>query len=125
MEDDELIKYGIGGCRLRLTKILRSLPYDAFMISLILLYCLLIVLYFAYIDNAFSGSDPSDAYNYNIFQFLELAILLVFALDIIIHSIGYGKLYMKDCWNVVDSIIILLSMAFILMLIYIYEERVI
>lgn len=33
------------------------MPYDTFMISLILCYCLLIVLYFAYVDNAFANGD--------------------------------------------------------------------
>jgi hypothetical protein len=56
MEDDELIKFGIDGARLKLTKLLRSVPYDSFMITLIISYCILIVLFFAYLDSAYSNN---------------------------------------------------------------------
>ena len=118
MDDDELIKYGINGTRLKLTRILRSIPYDTFMISLIILYCLLIVLFFAYIDNAFSTSDD----NVHIFEFLEISILAVFGFDIIVHCFGYGLLYVKDYWNIVDTVIIILSLVFIFLLIFIDNQ---
>lgn len=119
MEDDELIKLGINGWRLRLTKVLRSVPYDTFMISLIVLYCLLIVLYFAYIDNSFNNQDG----DVHIFEYLEVAILGVFCFDIIIHVFGYGVLYVKDYWNIIDAVIIMLSIIFIFLVINIDDNQ--
>lgn len=104
---------------MKLTKILRSVPYDTFMISLIILYCLLIVLYFAYVDNAFTSGSS----NILIFEYLEVAILGVFCVDIIIHVFGYGLLYVSDYWNIVDAIIIILSLAFIFLVINIDDPQ--
>jgi hypothetical protein len=55
MEEDELIEYGITGCRLNLARMLRSKPFDISMIVLILLYCIIIFLIFGLVDSYFSS----------------------------------------------------------------------
>lgn len=46
MDDKELAKHGVVGCRKSLNDLLRSKVYDVFMIILIILYTLLVFLYF-------------------------------------------------------------------------------
>lgn len=47
----------------------------------------------------------------------------VFVLDIVIHIFGYCLLYVKDYWNIVDFIIIMLSLAFIFLVINIDDVQ--
>lgn len=53
MDNEDLKKHGIKGWRLKLVNILKSKPYDIFMIILIILYSLLIFLFFAFADSYF------------------------------------------------------------------------
>ena len=107
MEKDELIREGINGCRLKLTMALKSKPYDISMIILIILYTLLIFVYFAFVD-FFTSEENQD-----IFYIVELTILGIFCLEIALHIIALGKLYLRDIWNSVDIIIIILSLVFV------------
>jgi hypothetical protein len=47
-------------------------------------------------------------------MYIELSILGIFVVEIALHIIALGKLYMKDYWNVFDLAVILLSVAFVL-----------
>ena len=42
----------------------------------------------------------------------ESTFLTVFVIDIILNLIAYGKLYLKDCWNILDGFFILVSIGF-------------
>ena len=57
MDDDELKKRGIVGCRLSLATMLKSKVYDVLMIILIVFYTLLIFMYFTFQDSFLSSSD--------------------------------------------------------------------
>ena len=100
---------GITGSRLAITKVLRSKTYDICMIVLIIFYTVFVFVQF--------GIDEQDFYEdieTNIF-ITELVVLGIFVLEIISHIYGYGILYLKDIWNILDIIIILISIAFVLM----------
>ena len=116
MDNEELAKHGIKGCRLSLAMLLRSKPYDIFMIILIILYTLLIFLFFAFVDSFFSGS------NQFIFYVIELSILGIFAIEITLHCIALGKLYLRDYWNEFDLFIIILSFVFVFLDIFVKNQ---
>lgn len=113
MDPDELKKAGINGSRLKLALMLRSKPFDIAMIILIVLYTVLIFLFFAFVDTF------ADSSNIIIFYIIELSILGIFCLEIALHLFGYGKLYLKDNWNIFDIIIIILSLTFVFLDIYV------
>ena len=113
MEPDELIKAGIRGWRLKLVNLLRSKLFDVSMIILIILYTILIFLFFAIVDNFLSSDDVT------IFYIIELIILGIFCLEIALHITGYGMLYLKDNWNVFDIFIIMLSLIFVFLDIFV------
>lgn len=117
MEDDELMRYGIKNYRLKLAMILKSRPYDVVMIILIILYTLLIFLFFAFDDSFFSEGD-----NEKIFYIIELSILGIFCLEIGLHLVAYRILYVKDYWNIVDIFIILLSLLFVFLDIFVDNQ---
>ena len=108
MDENELISFGIRGNRLTLTKHLRSKPYDVLMIILIVLYTLLIFLILSLVDSFFNNIQ-------DVFYIIELAILGVFCVDITLHIIALGKLYLREYWNIVDLAIIILSVIFVLL----------
>jgi hypothetical protein len=116
MENDELIRYGISHGRMKVASLLRSKPYDIFMIVLIILYTLLIFLFFAFADTFFEGD------NLKIFYIIELSILGVFCIEILVHTIAFGLLYVRDWWNVFDIIIIILSLVFVFLDIYVQND---
>ena len=45
---------------------------------------------------------------------MEILILLFFVLDILVHIIGYGLIYLKDYWNMVDAVVILVNIVFVI-----------
>ena len=45
--------------------------------------------------------------------FAELFILFLFCLDIIFHVCGYGLIFLKDYWNLVDAAVILINIVFV------------
>lgn len=104
------MKNGVKGCRLSLAMLLISKPYDIFMIILIILYTVLIFLFFGLVDTVFAGTS-----NQTIFYIIELIILGIFCVEIALHVIALGKLYMRDCWNIFDIVIIILSLLFVLL----------
>jgi hypothetical protein len=59
-----------------------------------------------------------------IFYIIELIILGIFCLESFLHVIALGKLYMRDCWNVVDMIIIILSLIFVFLDLFITNSAI-
>ena len=47
-------------------------------------------------------------------MFLEIVILLFFVLDILVHIIGYGLIFLKDYWNMIDAVVILVNIVFVI-----------
>ena len=47
-------------------------------------------------------------------MFLEVVILLFFCLDILLHVCGYGLIFLQDCWNMVDAVVILVNILFVI-----------
>ena len=41
-------------------------------------------------------------------------VLGIFIIEIILHLSSYGKLYLRDPWNIADIVVILISVAFVL-----------
>ena len=130
MDRDDLMKSGIHGNRLKLSLILASKGYDIAQILLIVVYCILMVVTFVAEDiimqNEKSASclteetgEPVQEASYKqivteILIFLEILILLFFVLDILVHIIGYGLIYLKDYWNMVDAVVILVNIVFVI-----------
>lgn len=40
-------------------------------------------------------------------------ILFLFCLDIVLHVCGYGIIFLKDYWNMVDAVVILVNIVFV------------
>jgi hypothetical protein len=57
-------------------------------------------------------------------MYIELEILGIFCLEIALHIIALGKLYMKDYWNIFDLLVIILSVAFVLIDLFINNNVV-
>lgn len=114
MDKEELQKIGIDGWRLDLAMKLRTKAYDVLMIILIILYTCLIFIYFALADQYFSGGI-----NLVIFYIIELTILGIFVIEIFLHFLAFRLLYLKDYWNIFDLIIIIISVVFVLLDIFI------
>jgi hypothetical protein len=83
------------------------------MIILIIIYTVLIFLFFA-----LDGTTAENS-NQTTFDTIELVILGIFSLEIALHLIAYGALYFKDKWNIFDIFIIMLSIAFVFLDLYI------
>ena len=116
MDKNELIKNGITGWRLKLVMLMRTKPYDISMVILIISYSLLILLFFALVDTNLTGEQ-------SIFFIIELSLLSIFALEIILHLVSLRCLYMRDCWNIFDMIIILLSFMFVFLDIFVNNAK--
>ncbi|CDW90418.1 3 5-cyclic nucleotide phosphodiesterase family protein [Stylonychia lemnae] len=114
MDKVELEKNGIIGWKLNLAMLLRSKAYDLLMIILIVLYTILIFIYFAFADTYFS-----DESNQVVFYIIELSILGIFCVEIGLHLIAFKSLYLKDFWNIFDLFIIILSLTFVLLDIFV------
>lgn len=117
MNEEDLLKYGITGCRLSTANVLRSKPYDIFMIILIILYTLLIFLFFGFEDTFFSGD------NVMIFYIIELSILGIFCVEITVHIIAFTMLYLRDWWNLFDILIIIISLIFVFLDIFVDNDQ--
>lgn len=92
-----------------MAKILRSKFYDVFMIILIILYTIFVFVQF--------GIDEQDFYDSieNQIFISELVVLGIFVVEIICHIYAFGILFLRDVWNILDIVVILLSIAFVLM----------
>ena len=45
---------------------------------------------------------------------LEASFVILFALDMVLHAIGYGELYMKECLHIVDAFLVLLYVGLLI-----------
>lgn len=110
MDSNELVKNGITGRRLRIAEFLQTKIYDIFVIILIILYTLLIFVYFA-----LDGTDiKEDQYKITLY-IIEIVILAFFVIDITLHVSAFFTLYLRDCWNIFDLIVIILSILFVVL----------
>ena len=107
MDDNELMEAGLTPCRIKLAAVLRSKIYDIFMIMLILAYTLLIFVFFAIPDDWVRTTKD--------LTFIELGILGIFVIEIALHLFAFGCLYLDDKWNVFDLIVIILSIVFVIL----------
>jgi hypothetical protein len=97
---------------LALARFLRSKPYDIAMIVLIVLYTILILVIFSLLDQILDNDDKVG------FYIVELVLLGLFLIEIALHIIAFGKLYIKDLWSIFDFFIIVLSVVFVFLDIY-------
>ena len=88
---------------------LKSKIYDVFMILLIISYTLFVLVQF--------GIDEQDWFLkvQNTIYIIELVVLGIFVVEIIFHIYAFGLFYIKDCWNIVDIIVIAISIAFVIL----------
>lgn len=87
---------------------MRSKPVDIFIIWLILLYTVLVVVYLA-IDNIISESHTATL----ALQIFELVLLFIFVVETILNFVGFGQLFLQDCWNIADITVILLAIVLV------------
>lgn len=113
MDDAELAKLGVVGGRAGLHRLLRSKPYDILMIFLIIVYTILIFLYFSVENTAFADRAKKA------FYIVEITILGIFSLEITLHVIALRFIYLRDYWNIFDIFIIILSILFVLLDIFV------
>lgn len=87
------------------------------MIILIIIYTLLIFVFFAYDDvSACTAEERRNQKDREIiFYIIELVILGMFVIEIALHIYAYNLLYLRDIWNLIDFIVILLSVLFVLL----------
>ena len=97
----------IVGIRRNLALMLSSKSYDITLVLLIVLYTALVLVQF--------GTDGQDFYDkmQNSLFIAELIILGVFVFDILLHILAYGFLYLRDIWNIVDIVIIIVCLIFV------------
>ena len=126
MDREDLVKSGIHGNRLKLSLMLASKGYDIAQIVLIVIYCILMVVTFLVEDIIYensqcpteTGTNSQDATQQkaviDVLVFLEIVILLFFVLDILVHIIGYGLIFLKDYWNMIDAVVILVNIVFVI-----------
>jgi hypothetical protein len=93
---------------------LRSKPYDVVMIILIIFYTLLVFVSLAIGDFITDESGDTKETSDFVFYIIELVLLGIFVIEITLHLIAFGCIYLKDYWNIFDFIIIALSIAFVL-----------
>ena len=104
----------------------RSTCYNWYTIVSIIFYALLLAAYFCYHDIWFednateylSNSERDPDSTANIVQFVlfvtELALLGLFTLDLLLNTIGYGMLYIRRAYPILESVCILLNTAILL-----------
>ena len=104
---------------------LASKGYDIAQIVLIVIYCILMVVTFLVEDIIYENSQcPNETGTIqdtsqqkaviDVLVFLEIVILLFFVLDILVHVIGYGLIFLKDYWNMIDAVVILVNIVFVI-----------
>jgi hypothetical protein len=86
-------------------------------VLLIVFYSILIIFYFSIVDTFFSD------YLY-VFLIIELCFLGVFVIEVLTHIIAYRMLYLKDCWNIFDVVIIILSVVFVFLDLFITDSSI-
>lgn len=106
---EDLKQRNVGECRLFIANIMRSKVVDFFIIGLIILYTLLVVVYLA-IDNIISEYRSVELG----LEIVELVFLGIFIVEISMNFIGFGCLFVKDYWNIVDITVILAAVALVI-----------
>lgn len=107
---EDLRNMKINRWRLFIAQIMRSKPVDIFIIFLIIIYTLLVIVYLA-IDNIISD-NARVALGLQIF---ELVLLFIFCVETTMNFIGFGLLFIKDYWNIVDITVILLAIVLVIL----------
>lgn len=74
-----------------------------------MVYSALIIIYLVFDD----GTVLSDS-QMKIFYILEIVLLTFFILDISLYLISFRLLYIRDTWNIVDIVVITLSLVFVI-----------
>ena len=87
---------------------MRSRPVEYFIISLIILYTLLVIVYLA-IDNIISDNPKVELG----LQIFELVLLFIFCVETLFNFVGFGMLFIKDYWNLIDILVILLAIVLV------------
>lgn len=103
---------------------LKTKAYDIFMIILIIAYTLLIFVFFAYDDvkKCTDAQKATAAERDELFYIIELSILGIFVIEIALHIYAYNMIYLRDIWNAIDFIVILLSVLFVLLDMYLGDS---
>ena len=117
MTDEEFEDVGLTGTSLKLALGLRSKFYDIFQIAIISTYSILIILYLIFDDGTIL-LDTQMIY----FYVIELVLLLFFIIDIALHLVAFRSLYLRDTWNIFDIAVIVFSVAFELLDIFIKNQ---
>jgi len=74
------------------------------------LYTLLIFVYFG-----LDGTEIEEEKYKTTLYIIEIVILGLFVLDITLHLTAFCGLYIRDCWNIFDFIVIMLSIVFVVL----------
>lgn len=88
--------------------LLKSQVYDIFMILFIIFYTLFVLVQFGIDAEPWFQDHKQKIY------YAELSVLGVFVIEIAAHLYAFGKLFLKDPWNIADIIVIAISIAFVL-----------
>ena len=94
------------------------------MIVLIIIYTLLIFVFFAFddVESCTAKQKQAQEEREQIFYIIELSILGVFVIEIAMHIYAYNLLYLRDIWNLIDFIVIILSVLFVLLDMYLPDS---
>jgi len=112
-----MLRRGVKGFRKSIAMMLKTTGYDVFMIILIIIYTLLIFVFFAFDDVAACTSSEKESKEDRelIFYIIELSILGIFVIEIGLHIFAYNMIYLRDVWNAIDFVVIILSVLFVLL----------
>ena len=104
--------------------LLKTKAYDILMIVLIIIYTLLIFVFFAFddVESCTAKQKQAQEEREQIFYIIELSILGVFVIEIAMHIYAYNLLYLRDIWNLIDFIVIILSVLFVLLDMYLPDS---
>lgn len=89
-----------------------SKPFEYFMITLIIFYCILVFVSFGITD---IDEDNSLGGVIEILVYIELAILIIFIFEILANLYAYGsKFYFRDRWLFFDALVIVGSIILVI-----------
>ncbi|EGR34748.1 hypothetical protein IMG5_002810 [Ichthyophthirius multifiliis] len=98
-----------------LKKILISRIFDNIIIFLVIIFTIIIFVYFA-IDTRDNKDNQQIQYVIQIFQNIEMALLILFCLEIFLKIYAFSyKVYFKDKWLFFDTIIMILSILILVL----------
>lgn len=124
MDAEQLEKEGVKGFRKSTALMLKTKAYDIFMIILIVIYTLLIFVFFAFddVESCTVSQKLEKKQREEIFYIIELSILALFVIEITLHIYAYNMIYLRDVWNMIDFIVIILSVLFVLLDMYLPDS---